>query len=124
MIRFGAPVFLSENERSGCAGESHGSSANDPEALARAAKAKGYTAVYAPKIPISDTARIHTVRDVFKRSDIIIAEVGYWDNLVDTDDTARAKNRTAMTEALALAEELHAQCAVDIFGSYCRGNGN
>lgn len=54
----------------------------------------------------------------------MIAEVGHWENLVDTDPAEKTGNRKAMTEALALADELGARCAVNIFGSYCHGNGN
>ncbi|MEK6797037.1 MAG: sugar phosphate isomerase/epimerase [Spirochaetota bacterium] len=124
MIRFGAPVFTDPIKKTGGAGESHGSSATDPVALARAVKKKGYRAAYAPQVDVNDRAAVRAVRDAFAEEDIMIAEVGYWQNLVDTDTAARDRNRDTMTDALRLADELGAQCAVNIFGSYCRGNGN
>jgi sugar phosphate isomerase/epimerase len=96
----------------------------DPVALAKAHRRKGFTAAYAPQVDLRDTAAIRAVRDAFEREEILIAEVGFWDNLVDLDPVSRKRNRQSMVEALALAEELGARCAVDIFGSYCSGNGN
>jgi len=116
MIRFGAPVFMKKQEKAAGPGESHGSAANDPVALARAVKAKGYRAAYAPKVDLNDTARIKAVRDAFAAEDIMIAEVGYWQNLMDTDEATRKEHREEMVKALALADELGARCAVDIVG--------
>ena len=123
MIRFGAPVFLNQQMRSTGAGESHGVATQDPYALARAHKQKGYTAAYAPQIDLHDTALIREFRTAFEREGIIFAEVGYWDNLIDSDPQSRTDHRRKMVEALALAEELGARCAVNIFGSYCHGHG-
>ncbi len=124
MIRFGGPVFMNSNAKSAGAGESHGADACDPVALAKAHKRKGFTAAYAPKLDLKDSARIKATREAFAKEGVMIAEVGFWDNLVDTDKATRAAHRKSMVEALALAEELGARCAVDIFGSYCHGNGN
>ena len=124
MISFGAPVFMNQQTRAAGAGESHGVATLDPYALARAHKDKGYKAAYAPQIDVRNTTLIRDFRTAFEREGIIIAEVGYWDNLIDSEPQARAENRRKMVEALALAEELGARCAVNIFGSYCHGNGN
>lgn len=124
MIRLGGPIFSAKNATAAGAGESHGAAADDPAALARAHKAKGYTAAYAPQIDLKDGAKIRAVREAFAREEMLIAEVGFWENLVDLNYDDRQTNRQCMVEALALAEELGARCAVDIFGSYCRGNGN
>lgn len=124
MIRFGGPVFLDKNIKASGAGESHGAAADDPVALAKFHKMKGFTAAYAPKLDVRDSDKIRAVREAFAKEDVMIAEVGFWDNLVDLDEASRSANRQSMVEALALAEELGARCAVDIFGSYCRGNGN
>ena len=110
MIKFGGPVF---------------ESSGDPRAVAKAHKAKGYTAAYAPwGLKPGETERIKAIREAFAAEDIIIAEVGYWENLVDLDGETRKKNMAAMTDALYLADELGARCAVDIFGSYVRGKGD
>jgi sugar phosphate isomerase/epimerase len=123
MIRFGGPVFANTIQAA-APGESHGAAADDPVAIARAHRAKGFTAAYAPRVRLDDRDRIQAVRKAFAAEDVVIAEVGYWDNLVDTEPETRRRNRQCMLDALALAEELGAACAVDIFGSYCHGNGN
>ena len=113
MIRFGGPVF-----------GLNGTEATDPERLADEHKKKGYRAAYAPRLSLAWTDEIKAFRRAFERADVMIAEVGYWENLMDLDPGARESNRREMTEALALAEELGARCAVDIFGSYCYGKGD
>jgi len=123
MIRFGGPVFRGKSGAAG-AGESHGAQADDPGALAKAHAAKGYRAAYAPRVRLDDTDRIKAIRAAFEAEDILIAEVGYWENLLDLESDERKRNRQAMVNALALAEELGARCAVNILGSFCHGNGN
>ena len=122
-MRFGGPIF-SKEARTAKPGESHGVGAADPEWLVNEHRRKGYAAAYAPQLSLAQGDEIRAVRKAFADADIMIAEVGYWENLVDLDPDARRINRQTMTDALALAEELGARCAVDIFGSYCYGNGN
>ena len=124
MIRFGGPVFMKRDDRAAGAGEDHGAAADDPVAVARAHREKGYRAAYAPKVSIDDADGIRAVRQAFADEDIMIAEVGYWENLIDTEPETRQAHRQKMVDALALADELEARCAVDILGSYCHGNGN
>ena len=102
-IRLGAPVSVA---------------GDDPEALARAYRAKGYRAAYCPKVPLDDQARLRATEDAFKRHDVVIAEVGRWVNLLDPDEKARRKNIATVTEGLALAEAVGARCCVDIAGSF------
>ena len=122
MIRFGGPVNLSA--RAPGAGESHGAAGGDPFALARAAKEKGYRAAYTPEVSLQEPDKIKAIREAFTAEDIMLAEVGYWNNIMDLDPNERARHRQAVVDALALADEVGARCAVDIFGSYCYGNGN
>jgi sugar phosphate isomerase/epimerase len=102
-IRLGAPVSVE---------------GDDPEALARACRAKSYRAAYCPKVPLDDHARLRATEDAFKRNDVVIAEVGRWVNLLDPDEAARRKNIATVTEGLALAEAVGARCCVDIAGSF------
>jgi sugar phosphate isomerase/epimerase len=125
MIRFGAPIFLQQGAKAAAAGQSHGAAAEiDPVLLARAHRAKGYTAAYAPAVDIGDGPRIRAIRRAFESEGVMIAEVGYWENLVDLDPDTRRAHRRRMVESLALAEELGARCAVNTFGSYCHGPNN
>lgn len=121
MIRFGGPVFRDTSAPG--AGGNHDAKSDDPVALAKAHKAKGYRAAYAPVVKLSEPEKIKAVREAFAAEDIVIAEVGYWENLLDTELTERSRTRQAMVNALALAEELGARCAVNILGSYCHGFG-
>jgi sugar phosphate isomerase/epimerase len=102
-LRLGAPVSLP---------------GGDPEALARAHRAKGYRAAYCPDIRLDDRERIRATVSAFSRHDVVIAEVGRWVNLLDSDPAARRKNLATVTDGLALAEAVGARCCVDIAGSF------
>lgn len=121
MLRFGGPVFLGQQDKAAGAGESHGAIVEDPYALALAHKRKGWTAAFAPKIGLEDKELIRGVRDAFQKEDIIIAEVGCWNNILDTDPETRKACREEYVNALALAEELGANCVVGLAGGYCHG---
>jgi sugar phosphate isomerase/epimerase len=102
-IRLGAPVSAP---------------GGDPDALARAHRAKGYRAGYCPDLRLDDRERIRATVEAFARHDVVIAEVGRWVNLLDPDPEARKKNLATVTEGLALAEAVGARCCVDIAGSF------
>ena len=102
-LRLGAPVSVPDG---------------DPEALARAHRARGYRAAYCPEARLDDRERLRAIVSAFERHDVVIAEVGRWVNLLDPDSEARRKNLAKVTEGLALAEEVGARCCVDIAGSY------
>jgi sugar phosphate isomerase/epimerase len=91
---------------------------DDPDALARAHRAKGYRAAYCPAIPLDDRERVRATVEAFARHDVAIAEVGRWVNLLDPDTEARRKNLATVTDGLALAEAVGARCCVDIAGSF------
>lgn len=114
MIRLGAPIFMADSY--------YPSEIDDPQALARTHREKGYRAAYAPRVPLKESRLIRQVREAFAREDVLLGEVGYWGNLMDTDSGIRRDNREKMAESLALAEELGANCAVALAGSYCRGS--
>jgi sugar phosphate isomerase/epimerase len=102
-LRLGAPVSVA---------------GDDPEALARAHRAKGYRAAYCPAVPLDDGARLRATAEAFARHDVVIAEVGRWVNLLDADAATRRKNLQTVIEGLALAEAVGARCCVDIAGSF------
>ena len=122
MIRFGGPIFEADIKAAG-AGENH-NSYSDPRIIAKAHKLKGYTAAYVPHVGLVDKEKIKEIKEAFKAENIMLAEVGYWENITDTDETTRKHNLECLTNALYLAEEIGARCAVDIFGSYVHGSGS
>ena len=122
MIKFGGPVFLDSTAKSAGAAESHGATVFDPEKLVQKHVEKGFKAAYAPQIDVNDTDKVRQTRKAFEDADIVIAEVGYWDNLLDLNQENRKAKHQKMLEALYLAEELGARCTVNTIGSYCEGS--
>lgn len=106
------------------AGQSHGAVGADPELLAAKHKEKGFRSAYVPQIDWRDTSLVKATRQAFEREDILLAESGYWENIMDIDEDTRKANREKMLDAFILAEELGARCVINIFGSYCRGSGS
>ena len=117
MIRLGGPVFMKKETGAG-AGQDHGARVDDVVALVRKHKEKGFRAAYAPQVRLDETDRIRAIRDAFHKADIAIAEVGYWRNLLMLNAEEAKVHRDRVQEALALADELGAGCAVDTLGSY------
>jgi sugar phosphate isomerase/epimerase len=102
-IRLGGPVFFKSD---------------DPGELAAAHRRLGYSAAYCPKVSVDDRDRIRAIADAFQKQNVVIAEVGRWVNLLDSDPVKRAANLKLVTEGLALADEVGALCCVDIAGSF------
>lgn len=117
MIRLGGPVFMQKEKGAG-AGEDHGARVTDVGDLVRKHKEKGFRAAYAPQVRLEETDRIREIRNAFQEADIAIAEVGYWRNLLMLDAAQAKLHRERVIQALALADELGAGCAVDTLGSY------
>ncbi|PYV44615.1 MAG: xylose isomerase [Acidobacteria bacterium] len=102
-IRLGGPIFMKSE---------------DPGELAREHRRLGYSAAYCPEASPSDATRIRDVRTAFAAENVVIAEVGAWNNMLDEDPERRKKNLQYVVERLALAEAVGARCCVDIAGSY------
>ena len=106
-MRLGGPVFAESD---------------DPEVLASAHRALGYRAAYTPRgVTLRDRDRIKAVREAFAKHDVVIAETGVWNNLMDPNEETRRRNLSAVVEGLALAEELGALCCVNIAGGFNAG---
>lgn len=90
---------------------------DDPEELARAHRAVGYRAAYCPEVTLDEADRIRAIRVAYEKHDLKISEVGVWNNLMDADPAKRKRNIDAMKKGLALADEIGAQCVVNIAGS-------
>ena len=61
---------------------------------------------------------IRATREAYARHDVMLAEVGAWNNMLHPDPDRRARNVAFNAEALALADELGARCCVNIVGSF------
>jgi len=102
MIRLGGPIF---------------DPPNDPEELARAHLACGYRAAYCPEVSPLDRDYISELRRAFEKHDIVITEAGAWCNLISVNNSERKKNFKYVSECLALADEIGANCCVDFIGT-------
>ncbi|CAG4995171.1 hypothetical protein DYBT9275_01568 [Dyadobacter sp. CECT 9275] len=102
-LRLGGPIFLKST---------------DPEELAREHRRLGYGAAYVPALELKDTDRIMAVRKAYAAQNVVIAEVGAWVNMLDSDAVKRKKNLDYVIGRLALAEEVGALNCVNIGGSY------
>ncbi len=92
---------------------------DDPDVIARAYRDLGYRAANTPGgLRVQDTDRIRAFREAFAKHDVVIAETGVWNNLMDPNETARKANIQAVIEGLALADELGAGCCVNIAGGF------
>jgi sugar phosphate isomerase/epimerase len=91
---------------------------DDPEEMAHAYVDAGFSAAVCPPVSLDEPARITAIRRAFARHDVLLAEVGAWNNMLDPDAARRAANVEANIQALALAEEVGARCCVNIAGSF------
>ena len=101
-MRLGAPVFLDQP---------------DPEKWIAALRDHGYRAAYCPVDSGASTAEIQAYAAAAAKADIIIAEVGVWNNPLASDEQERAEALTHCRRQLALAEEIGAACCVNVAGS-------
>lgn len=89
-----------------------------PEEWAQAAVEAGYTAVY---FPVDHTAVVSVI-DGFakaaKEHDLVICEIGVWNNLLDRNPGQKAENMNRAIRQLELADYVGANCCVNIAGSY------
>ena len=91
---------------------------DDPETIARVYVDTGYSAAVCPPVTLDQPERIRALREAFARRDVMLAEVGVWNNMLDPDPAQRAANVEANARALALADELGVLCCVNIAGSF------
>jgi sugar phosphate isomerase/epimerase len=90
---------------------------SDPAEWAKAVKSLRYTAAYCPVQPGAPAELVRAFRDEAKRSSIIIAEVGAWNNTLDLNENARKAALIKNIDALRLADEIGAGCCVNISGA-------
>jgi sugar phosphate isomerase/epimerase len=96
-MRFGGPVF----------------GWTDPESWVSAHRASGYRAAYFP----GDVANPDDFARAASDADLVIAEVGIWNNPLSPDPQRRKEAIERCKDRLALAERVGARCCVNIAGS-------
>ena len=89
----------------------------DPVEWIKAVKALKYSAAYCPVQPGAASELIRSFRNEAARNNIIIAEAGVWNNMLDPDETKRKENIRKNVETLGLADEIGAMCCVNISGA-------
>jgi sugar phosphate isomerase/epimerase len=90
---------------------------DDPALWIKTLKSLGYSAALCPVRPGAPSELIEAFRTEAKRSNIIIAEVGVWNNMLDPDDNARNEAIKRNVISLQLADEIGACCCVNISGA-------
>ena len=90
---------------------------NNPEEWINLLKSEGYRAALSPLSPDASDYEIKLYKDAAKRSDIVIAEVGIWNNVLSSSEKERKENINHAIKSLYLAEKLEARCTVNLTGS-------
>ncbi|MBN1430625.1 MAG: sugar phosphate isomerase/epimerase [Anaerolineae bacterium] len=101
-MRLGGPVF----------GEFE-----DPKEWVEAVKAAGYRAVYCPVSVDADETVVQAYAAAAREADIVIAEVGAWNNPLSPDQKTRSDAIEHCKKCLDLAERIDARCCVNVAGS-------
>jgi len=101
-IRLGGPVFKKYD---------------NPEEWISALRELDYKAAYCPIQPGKSSNTIAQYKNAAEKSDVIIAEVGAWSNPIDVDETKRKAALEKCINSLQLADEIGANCCVNISGS-------
>ena len=106
-MRLGGPVF---------------GDTSSPEAWVEAIRRLGYRAAFCPIKSGDDSQEVAAYRKAAKDAAILIAEVGaFGNNPISPDDDKRATGISNCQAKLSLADEIDANCAVNVTGS--RGDG-
>ncbi|MDH3652465.1 MAG: sugar phosphate isomerase/epimerase [Saprospiraceae bacterium] len=101
-VRLGGPVFEKYS---------------DPDQWISALKQSDYRAAYCPVKVGTEEAVVKAYEKAAFDSDIVIAEVGAWSNMVSPDDEERKKAIEKCVRSLELAELINANCCVNVTGS-------
>ena len=93
-------------------------STEDPEQIAWQYARAGYGAAVCPPISLEQPDRMQQIRTAFSKQDVLLAEIGVWNNMLVADPAQRAANLAANVNSLSIAEEMGIPCCVNIAGSY------
>ncbi len=89
-----------------------------PDEWAQANENAGYSGVYFPLDSNARTGDIDAFVQAAKEHDLVICEIGIWNNLLDPDRKKREANFTRAVRQLELADYVGANCCVNIAGTY------
>lgn len=90
---------------------------SSPEEWVDAVRQSGYRAVYCPVGVEADETTIKAYARAARQADIVIAEVGVWNNPLAQDESERTAAVQKCQASLLLADEIGARCCVNIAGS-------
>lgn len=103
IIRLGGPVYKDDYD--------------SPDSWIEAIKSKGYTTVATPVDETAEDKLVQEYRSTAKANNIIIAEVGVWNNPIHPDEIKRNEAVENCIRKLDLAERIGARCCVNVSGS-------
>ena len=89
----------------------------NPDEWVAVLKAKGYRAAYCPVGLAASSEEIRAYEQAAKRANIVISEVGAWSNPISPDAKMAKEAFDKCVNSLALADEIGANCCVNISGS-------
>ncbi len=101
-VRLGGPVF---------------GKFTDPAEWIKELKALGYSAAYCPVQPGATGEMIRSTGWRQMKNNILIAEAGVWNNMLDPDELKRKDCNCKNIAILHLADEIGAVCCVNISGA-------
>ena len=101
-MRLGGPAFTSTHE---------------PGEWVAYLRTQGYRAAYCPVTTQDDAPTRRAFRQAAQDAGIVVAEVGAWSNPLSPDDATRTAAIRYCQDQLALADEMGANCCVNIAGS-------
>jgi sugar phosphate isomerase/epimerase len=91
---------------------------DDPEIIARTYLESGYSAAICPEVTLDQPERIRAIQDAFSKYDVLLAEMGVWNNMLHPDPAIRADMVQRNIATLAIADEVGVLCCVNIAGSF------
>lgn len=90
---------------------------SNPEEWLQRVREMNYSAVYTPIGSEASFEEKKAYVDCARENNIVIGEVGVWKNPISIDEAEAKRNLEYCKERLALADELRANCCVNIAGS-------
>ncbi len=93
-----------------------------PEEWIAALQSLGYRAAYCPLEPGAGSREINAYRKAAQKAGIVISEVGTWSNTISPEEPEMREAIGKCIKGLQLADEIGANCCVNISGSRNRAH--